>query len=104
MQIRGTVLLTLDDTLAAHQLGGFKVGVGFALRKCRVCLATWEDIQSKVCRARAPDDMHSSIYQILPPYSPLRRASGLETQQTMTINVHCWKDPMVQQIQSRMDF
>ncbi len=96
MQIRGTVLLTLADTLAAHQLEGFEVDVGFALRKCRVCLATWEDIQSKVCRAHAPDDMHSSIYyQILPPYSPLRRASGLETQQTMT---NFWKDPMVQQI------
>ncbi len=30
--LQGTVLLTLADTLAAHQLGGFKVGVGFALR------------------------------------------------------------------------
>ena len=26
------VLLTLAGTVAAHQLGGFKVGVGFALR------------------------------------------------------------------------
>ncbi len=48
MHIRGTVLLTLADTLATHQLGGFKIGVGFALRKCRVCVATWEDIQTKV--------------------------------------------------------
>ena len=44
----GALLVFLADTLAAHELGGFKIGVGFALRKCRVCLATFEDIQSKV--------------------------------------------------------
>ena len=47
--LKGTVLLTLADTLAAHQLGGFKVGVGFALRKCRECMATQSDLQNKVC-------------------------------------------------------
>ena len=36
------------DTVAAHQLGGYKVGVGFSLRKCRDCMATQDDIQSKV--------------------------------------------------------
>jgi len=30
--VRGGVLFTLADTLAAHSIGGFKVGVGFA--KC----------------------------------------------------------------------
>ena len=44
----GTVLAVLADTLAAHDLGGFKSGVGRALRKCRQCMATGEDIQSKV--------------------------------------------------------
>ena len=44
----GTVLLALADTLAAHELGGFKVGVGFSLRKCRECMATGSDIQTKV--------------------------------------------------------
>lgn len=47
--VKGTVMVLLADTLAAHQLGGFKVGVGFSLRKCRHCMATAEDIQSKVC-------------------------------------------------------
>ena len=47
-KVHGAVLLMLADTLAAHQLGGFKVGVGFALRKCRSCMATWEDMQTKV--------------------------------------------------------
>ena len=44
----GTLLVVLADTLAAHDLGGFKSGVGRALRKCRMCMATGEDIQSKV--------------------------------------------------------
>ena len=48
MNVHGAVIVLLADTLAAHDLGGFKVGVGFALRKCRVCLATNIDIQSKV--------------------------------------------------------
>ena len=46
--VRGTVLALLADTLGAHQLGGFKIGVGFALRKCRHCMATGDDIQNKV--------------------------------------------------------
>ena len=46
--LHGNVLVLLADTLAAHDLGGFKVGVGFALRKCRVCMATNTDIQTKV--------------------------------------------------------
>lgn len=44
----GIVIAFLADTLAAHDIGGFKVGVGFALRKCRVCLATDDMIQTKV--------------------------------------------------------
>lgn len=44
----GTVIAFLADTMAAHEIGGFKVGVGFALRKCRECLATDDMIQTKV--------------------------------------------------------
>lgn len=44
----GTVLMVLADTIAAHQLGGFKVGVGFSLRVCRDCMATRDMIQEKV--------------------------------------------------------
>ena len=46
--VKGGVLYVLADTLAAHQLGGFKIGVGFALRKCRMCLATKEQLSAKV--------------------------------------------------------
>lgn len=46
--VRGAVLFALADTLAAHDLGGFKIGVGFALRKCRTCLATGPQISQKV--------------------------------------------------------
>ena len=38
----------LADTLAAHSIGGFKIGVGFSLRKCRHCLATQEEMNTKV--------------------------------------------------------
>lgn len=44
----GSVLLLLADTLAAHQIGGFKVGVSFALRKCCDCLASTIDMSDKV--------------------------------------------------------
>lgn len=46
--VKGAVLFALADTLAAHSIGGFKVGVGFALRKCRMCLATKEHLSTKV--------------------------------------------------------
>ena len=48
MLVKGSLLLFLADTLAAHQLGGFKVGVGFSFRKCRNCLATADEIKQKV--------------------------------------------------------
>ena len=48
--VRATLLFALADTVAAHQLGGFKVGVGVSLRKCRDCMATGEEMQSKVRR------------------------------------------------------
>ena len=44
----GTVVAFLADTLAAHEVGGFKIGVGFALQKCRICLATQDTMQTKV--------------------------------------------------------
>ena len=48
MNIHGVVLCLLGDVLASIVMGGFKEGVGFALRKCRACLATQEDIQTMV--------------------------------------------------------
>ena len=47
MMVRGGVLFALADTQAAHGLAGFKVGVGFALRKCRMCLATRDQLSTK---------------------------------------------------------
>ena len=44
----GTVIAFLADTVAAQEIGGFKIGVSFALRKCRVCMATDKMIQRKV--------------------------------------------------------
>lgn len=44
----GALVAFLADTPAAHEIGEFKVGVGFALRKCRVYLATDDTMQTKV--------------------------------------------------------
>ena len=52
--VKGAVLAMLADTQAAHSIGGFKVGVGWSLRKCRNCLATKEMMSvqvSKCCLA-----------------------------------------------------
>ena len=46
--MKGAVLAILADTPAAHAIGGFKVGVGFALRPCRDCLATKTNMKEKV--------------------------------------------------------
>ncbi len=46
--VKAGVLFALADTLAAHAIGGFKVGVGFSLLKCRACLATKEQLSTNV--------------------------------------------------------
>lgn len=46
--VRGGVLCALADTLAAHSLWEFKVGVGLSLRVCHMCLATREQAAIKV--------------------------------------------------------
>ncbi len=46
--MKGAVVCLLADTQAAHSIGGFKVGVGFAFRKCRDCLATKERMSTMV--------------------------------------------------------
>ena len=46
--VKGGLLYCLADTLAAHHIGGFKIGVGFSLRKCRMCMATKDQISVNV--------------------------------------------------------
>ncbi|XP_062580359.1 uncharacterized protein LOC134242286 [Saccostrea cucullata] len=43
--IVGWCLCFVGDTLAAHEFGGFKTGVGFAFQKCRSCECTFNDMQ-----------------------------------------------------------
>ena len=45
IELHGAVLCLLGDIPARNFMGGFKEGVGFALRKSRACLATQEDMQ-----------------------------------------------------------
>ena len=40
LTVHGAVVCMCGDTPASNFFGGFKEGVGFALRKCRICLAT----------------------------------------------------------------
>ena len=68
--VKGTVLALLADTLAAHQLGGFKIGVGFSLRKCRTCMATAEDMYTALCIAIVPQKpymLYIYVYTYHPP-------------------------------------
>ena len=45
--VRGTLTAVVADNLASHQIGGFKAGFAKGFRKCRFCLGTDEEIQTK---------------------------------------------------------
>lgn len=45
MDLFGAVVSVCDDTLAEHELAGFKEGVGFSYSKCRHCECTFEEMQ-----------------------------------------------------------
>ena len=47
VRLRGALLAVIADTPASQLLGGFKESVGGAKRKCRHCMANFEDMQSK---------------------------------------------------------
>ncbi|KAL2076343.1 hypothetical protein ACEWY4_028044 [Coilia grayii] len=46
-KIYGAMVSLCGDTLAQHELAGFKEGVGFAFSKCRHCECSYEDMQSQ---------------------------------------------------------
>ena len=46
IELFGTVIAICGDTLAQHDLAGFKQGVGFAYSKCRHCECSFDDMQS----------------------------------------------------------
>ena len=46
--VEGTLVAFVGDTPAVNLAGGFKEGVGGAMRKCRHCLAINSQIQMKV--------------------------------------------------------
>ncbi|KAL4009325.1 hypothetical protein ACER0C_003177 [Sarotherodon galilaeus] len=45
--IHGALISVCGDTLAQHEVAGFKEGVGFAYSKCRHCDCHFEDMQEK---------------------------------------------------------
>lgn len=48
LTLHGALVCVCGDIPASNFLGGFKEGVGFALRKCRQCLCTKEDFKKNV--------------------------------------------------------
>ena len=46
IKLYGYLALVVADTLAAHQLLGFKEGVGFANKKCRNCMTNFSQMQT----------------------------------------------------------
>ncbi len=54
--MKGTVILVPGDNLASQYLGGYK-SLASALRKCRHCMATSEDMQTKVRIVRIGCDL-----------------------------------------------
>lgn len=46
IELFGAVIAICGDTLAQHDIAGFKQGVGFAYSKCRHCECSFEDMQS----------------------------------------------------------
>lgn len=46
IELFGAVIAVCGDTLAQHDLAGFKQGVGFAHSKCRHCECSFNDMQS----------------------------------------------------------
>ena len=45
---RGALFAVIADTPASQLMGGYKESVGGAKRKCRHCIADFEEIQSSV--------------------------------------------------------
>lgn len=49
LRLCGALLAFVGDTPAANKVGGFKEGVSMAERKCRQCMTTNHQMQTKVC-------------------------------------------------------
>ena len=87
--LRVTLVAFLADTLAAHQLGGFKIGVGWSFCKCHDCLATSRDIQSKVLTSGLGQGIQDCFEGnvIFSTCSSLKRSLLYGTHRAMTIIV-----------------
>jgi hypothetical protein len=50
VKLFGALVCSVGDIPASCFLGGFKEGVGFSFRNCRMCMATRTDINSAINR------------------------------------------------------
>ena len=100
VKIYGALLVTLADTLGAHQLGGFKVGVGFSLRICRTCMATKETQKSGTYTvAKLWNFIHKNDLIIFLQFTEF---SLFVLPQIVITTVHFWMVHMLQLIQPPM--
>ena len=65
MLFHGAIVSTCGDTPASNFVGGFKEGVGFALRKRRMCMATTDEISTKVHALHSVQVMSVVLYFIV---------------------------------------
>lgn len=71
--IEGALVAFLGDTPAVNMVGGFKEGIGRAMRKCRHCLATNPQIQTKVIPSACCKGMYCYTYSA--PCSSWKKSS-----------------------------
>lgn len=60
IELFGAVIAICGDTLAQHEIAGFKQGVGFAYSKCRHCEICFEDMQRIFEENRFPKELWKS--------------------------------------------
>lgn len=81
----GDLVAFLGDTPAVNLVGGFKEGVAMALRKCRHCMATDSQIQTKVS---VKNMIIITLELHLPLFSLLKKILNYEPKQGMQNNVN----------------
>ena len=85
--MHGAVLGMSGDIPASNFIGGFKEGVGLSLRKCRMCMATATDMDTKViypfvslsgCQQHCTFQFHAADFIARTKTSHLKQLSLLE--------------------------
>ena len=104
----GALVMCPCDTLAAHALGGFKEGVAFAKKPCRVCMGSLNEMKSEFCeekfkirdevehrnRCERLDDMQTDIRQYWSKMWGINCKSPLQSIADFPVCAGLVQDPM----------